>query len=192
VNEVLYYTGRTLLVVGWLLLAGSAWRLRATARNPWTGIALAAALFASVRAWPWNYRLLDGARAVLRGFGVYDERLAAKIVVGALLVIVVVSLVRSLRRVRWSSSARGCALATGVFGCLLAIETMSLRRGRWSSSARGCALATGVFGCLLAIETMSLDEALPGWLLEQPVRYLFEGACVIAALLAARDWRRSS
>ncbi len=161
-NEVLYYTGRTLLVVGWLLLAGSAWRLRATARNPWTGIALAAALFASVRAWPWNYRLLDGARAVLRGFGVYDERLAAKIVVGALLVIVVVSLVRSLRRVRWSSSARGCALATGVFGCLLAIETMSL------------------------------DEALPGWLLEQPVRYLFEGACVIAALLAARDWRRSS
>jgi hypothetical protein len=161
-NDVLYYASRTLLVVAWLLVAMGAWRLRAAARSPWTGIALAAALFASVRAWPWNYRLLDGARAVLRGFGVYDERLAAKIVVGALLAVVVVSLVRSLRRARWSSSARGCALASGALGCLLAIETMSL------------------------------DDALPGWLLAQPGRYVFEGACVIAAMLAVRRARSSA
>lgn len=161
-NEILYWSARVLLVAAWLALALLAWRRRAVAGPLWGGIAAAALAFASMRAWPWNYLLLEAARFALRGLGVYDDRLVAKALLAVLLVAAIALGARALRRVHW-------VLATTI-----------------------CASAVALQGCLLAIETLSLDDALPSCLFAQPTRYLLEGSFASLALVAACSARRST
>lgn len=162
VNEILYWSARVLLVVAWLALALLAWRRRAAAGPPWAGVAATALVFASMRAWPYNYLLLEAARCVLRGLGVYDDRLVAKALLAVLLV------------------------------AAIALAVRALRRARWAGATTICTSAVALQGGLLAIETLSLDDALPSCLFAQPTRYLLEGSFAAMALAAAWSARRSA
>ena len=149
---MLYWATRVLLVVAWLVVAwlavgrggrrGGAWR---------TGV-VAALVFASLRAWPWNYALLEGARGLLRAAGCYDDRLWVKFAVGvAFVAVIAVGVATS----RWRRLAPAVAVAH---------------------------LGVALQAVLLAIETASLDEALPGVLFTQPWRYALEGTFAGLAL----------
>lgn len=156
---MLYWGARIALVVAWLVLAAWLWAPRGSG---WRAGAIAAALFATMRAWPWNYLLLDAARAVLRAAGVYDERLWLKIALAVVLAAMLVPLVRGLAAVRANAGA------------------LDVRLG------------VGLQATLLAIETFSLDDALPRWMVEQPGRYVLEAAFVALALLGARRLRTAA
>lgn len=150
--DILYWSSRAGLVLAWLAAAALCWSKRQGRAGFWPGAALLAVLFASLRAWPWNYAVLDAARSALRRAGVYDDRIWIKAVLAIALACLVVLLLR-----RWRH---------------LAAERATLV----------CHLALGVQATLLAVETASLDDPLPGWLFQQPGRYLFEGACAALAL----------
>jgi len=152
--DLLYWTARATLVATWLVVAVRAWSRRRSSPRVWSSCATIAVAFASVRVWPWNYALLELARAGLREAGVYDERFWFKL-----------------------------ALATGlVLG--VAAARPSLRRLIREPAEFGCCIGLGLQGILLAIETMSLDEAIPQFLVQQPGRYLAEGCFAGLALLA--------
>lgn len=156
-HDLLYWLCRITLVLTWLLVAALAGRRHAEGRAVWLGCALAALLFASMRAVTWNYLLLEAGRALLRSGGVYDERFWFKLLLAVLLAAGLLLLVVALRRV---SAPRAALL---------------------------CAVGILLHGALLGIETFSLDDALPRWLLAQPGRYLYEGLAAAIALLAARS-----
>lgn len=159
---MLYWTVRVLLVLAWLAAARLACTRGGRRGGAWRAGVAATLLFASMRAWPWNYLLLEGARGGLRAAGVYDDRLWAKIVVGALFVAVVAS---------GAATSRWRRLPPAVLVAHL-----------------GAALQAA----LLTIETASLDEALPGVLFQQPWRYGLEGAfaaMTLAGLSRARAGR---
>jgi hypothetical protein len=154
--DLVYWIARLTLVGAWILVASCALLWRSRVAGPWWSCASAAAVFATLRAWPWNYGLLDVARSLLRYCGAYEERFWSKVVLAGALVLLVTSCVRGLRR--WAHEP----------------------------AVIGCCAGLGLQGVLIAIETLSLDEVLPGWLLRQPVRYLAEGCFVCVALIALR------
>ncbi len=153
-SDLLYWATRATLVAAWLLVAARiAGKRREWPRFATLGIAVAV-LFASVRAWPWNYLFLESARGVLRQVGVYNDRFWFKLLLAVGLLLAIVTAARNLRR---------------------------LARDR---TALACCLGLGLQGILLAIETMSLDDPLPRWLVQQPGRYLAESTFVGVALVA--------
>lgn len=159
--DLLYWTTRLGLVAAWLLVAVLAWR-RSSARGVWLGYSALALVFASMRAWRWNYALLEGARWVLKRAGVYDDRIWFKLLVAIALVLLLIVVVRGMR--------------------LILREPASLI----------CGFGMGLQGLLLAIETLSLDDFIPQLLVQQPVRYLAEGSFAMIALAAARRHREPS
>lgn len=156
---VLYWTTRIALVAAWLLLA---WRAYGRRRD-WGGlaaaVAFAAVLFASVRAYKWNYAVLEAARRALRAAGVYEGRVGWKLALG------------------------GALLCAGV------LLWRCVRRAAPEPRAIVCVAAMLLQAALLGIETFSLDDALPRVMKDQPGRYLIEGSCVALALWALRPAR---
>ena len=152
--DLLYWTARFGLVAAWTVVAVLAWRPQGRARNVWLGYSALALVYASMRAWRWNYVLLERARGLLRRFEVYDDRIWFKLVVAVALVLVLVVILRSMRRIAREPAALLCGV--------------------------GMALQ----GTLLAIETLSLDDFIPRLLVQQPVRYLAEGSFAVIALAA--------
>lgn len=163
-GDALYWATRVGLVLGWLALALNLWRAQRR------GAACLALWFASVRAWPWNYLLLDAARAGLRALSVYDDRIVAKWVLLALL----------------AASA------------LAALVVVWRRRGAANGlplpAQLGLLVQLGLLAqfVLLAMETCSLDDWLPGWAVRQPGRYLLEGAALCLAWWGYRSRARSA
>ena len=157
--DILYWTVRLTLVATWVVVAVRAWQWRSTVRRVWLGYSALALLFASMRAWRWNYALLDAARGVLKRAGVYDDRIWFKLILAVGLILFLVVVARVMRRIMRERAA------------LL------------------CGVALGMQGTLLCIETMSLDDFIPQWFWQQPVRYLVEGCFAAVALVALR--RRS-
>jgi len=153
-TDVLYWTTRAALVMAWLLVGWRSWQRRAQWRGLWIGAAMAAMVFASMRAWPWNYWLLEAARAGLRAIGVYDERIWFKALLAVALFLAMVFATRRIRR--------------------LAHDPVAF----------GCCLGLGLQALLLVIETLSLDDLLPNVIERQPGRYLTEGSCVTIALVS--------
>jgi len=152
--EALYWTTRAALVAAWLLVGWQSWQRRPQWPGLWLTAALAATVFASMRAWPWNYWLLQAARACLRAVGVYDDRIWFKAVLAVALLLVIVFAVRRMQRLSHNPAALGCCIG-------LALQAL-----------------------LLAIETLSLDDLLPAAIERQPGRYLTEGSCAAIALLS--------
>lgn len=149
---MLYWTTRVLLVVAWLVVAWLAGGRGGRRGRTWRTGVVAALVFASLRALPWNYALLEVARGLLREAGCYDDRWLGKLGVGVLFVAVVaLGVVTS----RWRQLAPAVAVAH---------------------------LGVALQAVLLAIETASLDEVLPGMLFTQPWRYALEGTFVGLAL----------
>jgi hypothetical protein len=155
-TELLYWTSRIALAIGWTGLAIVLWR------HHRRGAALLALSFGSLRAYPYNYLLLDAARALLRTFGWYDERMPVKWLLAAVLATLAALLLwREVRRVRAGANSMPVLLLGGL----------------------------GAQAVLLAIETCSFDDALPRPLVQQPGRYLYEGA---ALALACTGWWRGT
>lgn len=149
-----------MLVLAWLLTAWLALRRRGARGEAapvarWTVCGGVALLYASLRAYPWNYALHELARSWLRAGGQYEQRVGWKVLVGLLLIVAAWLVVRQLRR----STLQGPRLV--------------------------CTVAVALHGLLLAAETFSLDDLLPGWVEHQPGRYLVEGAFVGLALWAS-------
>jgi hypothetical protein len=157
-GDALYWATRVGLVLGWLALAVHLWRSQ---RH---GAACLALWFASVRAWPWNYLLLDAARAGLRALSVYEDRIAAK----------------------WALLTVLAALA------LVALVVVWRRRGAANGLPVPAQLGLLAQSVLLAMETCSLDDWLPGWAVRQPGRYLLEGCALCLAWWAYRRRARSA
>ena len=156
VDSTPYVLARIGLVCLWAWAAWACARRAGDWRAFWRGAAVAAVLFASMRALRWNYLLLDAARSGLRALGAYDERIWFKVALAVLLTVTLL----------WALHAAG-------------------RLWR-SKAAMACFLALLLQGTLLACETLSLDDALPRVLVTQPGRYLYEGTMVLVAILAAR------
>lgn len=152
--DLLYWGVRLLLVVMWLVVALRAWHRRCNVRSVWLGFSALALVFASMRAYRWNYALLEGARSLLRGAGVYDDRAWIKLVLAVALILFTFVAARRVRRILREPAA------------LL------------------CGVALGLQGTLLLIETMSLGDFVPQWFLQQPIRYLAEGCFGAVALVA--------
>jgi hypothetical protein len=148
-----YWCARIALVAAWLVLARWLWAERGA--PGWRAGAIIAALFASMRAWPWNYELLEAARALLRAADVYEERLWFKIALAIVLAAIAVPLVRGIAAVRANVGALDARIGVGLQAALLAIETCSL------------------------------DDAMPRWMMDQPGRYLLEGTFAGLALVGA-------
>lgn len=155
-DSPVYVVARIALVCLWALTACACARRKGDWQGFWRAAALAALVFGSMRALRWNYILLDWARAGLRELGVYDERIWFKVALASFLTVALLWALHSAGRL-WRSRA-----------AMVSYVALLLQ------------------GVLLACETMSLDDALPRALLQQPGRYLFEGAMATAALLAAR------
>lgn len=158
-NDAVYWSARVGLAVGWLLVAIGCWR-QAPPRG-WRIAAVAAAVFASVRALRWNYGLLLGARELLFAAGVYDDRIVGKLALGALLVVAIAFAVVALRRVG------APALRTTLAGVALQ-------------------------AALVLVETCSLDDAMPRWTMQQPGRYLVEGAFLAISSFGVRRAMRTA
>ncbi|MEY3162581.1 MAG: hypothetical protein RIT25_2575 [Planctomycetota bacterium] len=156
VDSPAYVLARIALVALWAWTAWQCLRRGGDWQRFWRGAALAAVLYGSMRAFRWNYLLLEWARAGLRSLGVYDERIWFKVMLASLLTVALL----------WALHAAG-----------------RLWRSR---AAMACFVALLLQGALLACETLSLDDALPRALVTQPGRYLYEGAMAAVALLAAR------
>ncbi len=152
--DLLYWGVRLLLVVMWLVVALQAWQRRCTLRTVWLGCSALALVFASVRACRWNYALLEGARRLLSGAGVYSDRAWIKLVLVVALILFIFVAARRVRR--------------------------AIRE----PAALMCSVGLGMQGTLLLVETMSLDDFVPQWFLQQPVRYLAEGCFGAVALVA--------
>jgi hypothetical protein len=153
-DDLVYWTARTLLVCGWLLVAVVGWRRRAD--RGWAAIAVCAVVFASMRAFRWNYGLLDGARTLLQGAGFYDDRIVGKLVLGGLLLVAAVVALRAWWRVA-SSPLRIALLGVGLQASLLLVETCSLDDAmpRWLVAQPGRYLAEGAFLVLAALGAAS-------------------------------------
>lgn len=152
--DFLYWSVRLVLVAMWVVVALQAWHRRCTLRTVWLGFSALALVFASMRAYGWNYALLEGARSLLRGAGVYGDRVWIKLVLGVALILFMIVAAGRMRRI--------------------------LRE----PAALMCGVGLGMQGTLLLIETMSLDDFVPQWFLQQPVRYLAEGCFGAIALVA--------
>jgi hypothetical protein len=135
-------------------VARCCWRQRQTWPLGGRVAMVLALVFASLRAWPWNYALLETARALMRAVDIHNDRLVVKTLLAVLLLLGVLSLAW-----RWRH------LAT-------------------EAAAAGCALGLGLQALLLSLETASLDDLLPSWTRQQPGRYLLEGACAAVAWLS--------
>ncbi|MFM1872249.1 MAG: hypothetical protein RL398_1671 [Planctomycetota bacterium] len=157
-GDALYWATRVGLVLGWLALAAHLWRSQRR------GAACLVLWFASVRAWPWNYLLLDAARAGLRALSVYDNRIVAK----------------------WS------LLAVLAASALVALVVVWRRRGAANGLPVPAQLGLLAQFVLLAMETCSLDDWLPGWAVRQPGRYVLEGGALCLAWWGYRSRARSA
>lgn len=155
-SELLYWATRIAFALGWAGLAV------ALGRQHRRGLAMLALLFGSLRAYPYNYLLLDAARALLRTVGWYDERLPVKWLLAAVL---------------------------ALLGALLVWREVRKARAGANPTPRLLLVGLGAQAALLAVETCSLDDALPRALVQQPGRYLYEGT---ALALACRGWRRGA
>jgi len=159
-NDVVYWITRIALVAGWLLVATRVWR-----REPahgWRTVAVAAILFASMRALRWNYGLLEGGRALLRSTGTYDDRIVAKIVLGGLLAAATAAAVFLLRRIG-DRALRTALLGTLLQVALVLVETCSLDDAmpRWLVTQPGRYLAEGAFLALALAGALQRAGATP-------------------------------
>lgn len=111
---MLYWGTRIALVAVWLVVALRTWP---------RAVAVCALVFASVRAFPWNYWLLEAARSGLRAIGIYEDRLWVKIVLAVVLVLVACTVAGRVLRHASSPLLRA---GIGLHATLLAIETCSL------------------------------------------------------------------
>lgn len=152
--DLLYWIVRLVLVAMWVIVALQAWQRRCTVRTVWLGYSALALVFASVRACRWNYALLEGARGLLRRAGLYNDRIWFKLILLVALIVFIFVAARRMRRLLHEPAA------------LL------------------CGVGLGMQGTLLLIETMSLDDFVPRWFFQQPVRYLAEGCFGAVALVA--------
>lgn len=150
-NDAIYWTARVGLVLGWLAVAWAALPLRARQRA-FVGVAVAALLFATMRALRWNYGLLLGARELLQAAGVYDDRIVGKLVVGALLVVAAALAAVALRRLG-DRALRLCLVGVGLQAVLVLVETCSLDDAmpRWLMAQPGRYLAEGAFLALALV-----------------------------------------
>ncbi len=163
-TDILYWASRVGLVIAWLLVARHCWRRR----QAWplggpiaTGLAI---LFASLRAWPWNYALLEAARTAMHAVDIHDDRLVVKTLLVVLLLVLLLA-----------------ALSLG----------WRWRRHVTETAAAGCALGLGLQALLLSFETASLDDLLPGWSQQQPGRYLLEGTFAAGAWFSLSVQRKA-
>lgn len=150
-NDAIYWTARVGLVLGWLAVVWAALPLRA-AQRAFAGVAVAALLFASMRALRWNYGLLLGARELLQAAGVYDDRIVGKLVLGALLVVAAALAAVALRRLG-DRARRTALLGVGLQAALVLVETCSLDDAmpRWLMAQPGRYLAEGGFLALAGL-----------------------------------------
>lgn len=153
---VLYWTTRIALVVAWLLIARRALGRRSVWPGLAVAIAIAALLFASLRAVTWNYAALEAARGALRAAGVYGQHGRWKLALAAALLVAGAALWARVRRIAPDRRALICA----------AVVLLQ--------------------GILIGIETISLDDVLPRVVTHQPGRYLVEGGLAALALWALR------
>lgn len=159
--DLLYWSVRVALVAMWVVVALQAWRRWCSVRSVWLGFSVLALVFASMRSYRWNYALLEGARGMLRDAGVYSDRTWIKVALAVALIAFICMAVSKMRRVVRDPAA------------LL------------------CGAGLGLQAVLLLVETMSLDDYVPQFCLQQPLRYLAE-ACFGAVALAALRWRSDS
>ncbi|MBM3973805.1 MAG: hypothetical protein FJ301_06855 [Planctomycetes bacterium] len=150
-NDSIYWTARVALVLGWLAVAWASLPLRARQRA-FTAVAVAALLFATMRALRWNYSLLLGARELLQATGVNDDRVVGKLIVGALLVAAAALAIVALRRLG-DRALRMALLGVGLQAALVLVETCSFDdvMPRWLLAQPGRYLAEGSFLALAAL-----------------------------------------
>jgi hypothetical protein len=142
VSDLLYWSARAALVVGWFAVGWSALRRG----GGWKGVAAAAIAFASLRALRWNIGLLQIGRELLRKAGIYEDRYVLKVALATALALAVGAAIVALARVR--SGARRIALLGVVLQCaLLGVESFSIGETYLSFATRQPAryLAEGAF-----------------------------------------------
>jgi hypothetical protein len=142
VSDLLYWSARAALVVGWFAVGWSALRRG----GGWKGVAAAAIAFASLRALRWNIGLLQIGRELLRKAGIYEDRFVLKVALATALALAVGAAIVALARVR--SGARRIALLGVVLQCaLLGVESFSIGETYLSFATRQPAryLAEGAF-----------------------------------------------
>ena len=141
-SDLLYWSARAALVVGWFAVGWSALRRG----GGWKGVAAAAIAFASLRALRWNIGLLQIGRELLRKAGIYEDRFVLKVALATALALAVGAAIVALARVR--SGARRIALLGVVLQCaLLGVESFSIGETYLSFATRQPAryLAEGAF-----------------------------------------------
>lgn len=120
-SDLLYWSARAALVVGWLAVGWSALRRG----GGWTGVAVAAIAFASLRALRWNIDLLQIGRELLRKAGIYEDRFVLKVALATALALAVAATALAVWRLR--AARRRAALLGVVLQCaLLGVETFSI------------------------------------------------------------------
>jgi hypothetical protein len=121
VSDLLYWSARAALVVGWLAVGWSALRRGGN----WKGVAAAALLFASLRALRWNIGLLQIGRELLHKAGIYEDRFVFKVALATALALAVAAAALAAWRLR--DGRRRVALLGVVLQCaLLGVETFSI------------------------------------------------------------------
>ena len=145
-SDALYWIIRVLLAGGWCVCACRAWTRREEWPRIWVCCAVLSVLFASLRAYSWNYDVLAAARSALGASGFYEDRAYWKAILALGLVAVIVV---GLRRRKLLARHR---------------------------NVRMCIIGLSLQAALLAVETLSLDDAMPQIILKQPGRYLLEAA----------------
>ena len=120
-SDLLYWSARAALVVGWLAVGWSALRRGGN----WKGVAAAALLFASLRALRWNIGLLQIGRELLRKAGIYEDRFVLKVALATALALAVAAAALVVWRLR--DARRRVALLGVVLQCaLLGVESFSI------------------------------------------------------------------
>ncbi|MBM3962958.1 MAG: hypothetical protein FJ306_13810 [Planctomycetes bacterium] len=120
-SDLLYWSARAALVVGWLAVGWSALRRG----GGWKGVAVAAIAFASLRALRWNIGLLQIGRELLRKAGIYEDRFVLKVALATALALAVAAAALAVWRLR--DARRRAALLAVVLQCaLLCVETISI------------------------------------------------------------------
>lgn len=117
------------LTLTWLAVAlAAAWAWRRRRAPGGAPLAIAALLLASLHRWQWNRPLYEGGRRWLIDTGLYEQRLLAKLAVGAAAVALALFAARPLLRWlrTWPAALRVAGGAALVDAAFVAVRTLSI------------------------------------------------------------------
>ena len=149
-SDLLYWSARAALVVGWFAVGWSSLRRG----GGWKGVAAAAIAFASLRALRWNIGLLQIGRELLRKAGIYEDRFVLKVALATALALAVAAAALAVWRLR--DARRRVAL--------LGVESFSIGETYLSFATRQPAryLAEGAFLACVAWGVRRRDTSQEG------------------------------